>query len=119
VSRLQCGSGTAPLTDARPCSIGYGGGGPEDPLREVSALERRARTERRVSGGRFYLTATCRADVDRVTIRTPRDVRTLAPSERAHIVFALYDGTFPSGEIVVTAHLRSGASRSERITPSL
>jgi hypothetical protein len=56
--------------------------------------------------------------VDRVTIRTPRDVRTLVPSARGHVVFALYDGTFPSGAIVVTSHQRGGTARSERIDPS-
>jgi hypothetical protein len=118
IPRLNCSANAPRLTQARPCSLSWGGGGPDDPLREDN-LARRARTERRVSGSRFYLTATCRTDVDRVTIRTPRDLRSLVPSSRAHIVFALYDGTFPSGEILVSAHLHSGATRSQRITPSL
>jgi hypothetical protein len=49
-----------------------------------------------------------------VTIQTPRDLRTLVPSSHGHVVFALYDGGFPAGDLVVTAHLRSGKQRSER-----
>jgi hypothetical protein len=106
--------GIGPLTDASPCSIGWGTGWPDNALRDDSAA-RRARTQRRVSGGHSYLSAVCRADVDRVTIRTPRDIRTLAPTANGHIVFALYDGTFPAGDIIVTTHLRDGATRSQRI----
>jgi hypothetical protein len=52
-------------------------------------------------------------------IQTPRDVRTLVPSPRGHVVFALYESAFPSGELVVTSHLRDGSSRTERIDLSL
>jgi hypothetical protein len=111
----QCVTGgIGPLTDASPCSIGWGTGWPDNTVRDDDAV-RRARTQRRVSGGHSYLTAVCRADVDRVTIRTPRDLRTLTPTTRGHLVFALYDGTFPAGDIVVTTHLRNGATRSQRI----
>jgi hypothetical protein len=34
-------------------------------------------------------------------------------------VFALYDGTFPSGEIVATYHRRDGSTRTERFDASL
>ena len=78
-------------------------------------LLRRARIERRVLPGRFELLAECHRSVERVTIRSPRDIRTLIPSDRGHVVFALYDGGFPAGEIVLTAHLRGGGRYTERI----
>ena len=117
---LECLDQSSALTTAHPCALGWGGGGPDDPIQERSdPLLRRAHIERRISGGRFRITATCAPDVDRVTIQTPRDVRTLVPSGRGHVVFALYDGTFPSGQLVVTYHRRDGSRRSETIDPSL
>ena len=41
-----------------------------------------------------------------VTIRTPRDVRTLIPSEG--FVMAVYDGQFPGGKVTATARMRDG-----------
>jgi hypothetical protein len=46
-----------------------------------------------------------------VTIETPRDVRTLTPSAGDHVFAAVYDGGFPSGHIVVIAHMRDGSRR--------
>jgi hypothetical protein len=109
---FECAVLRAPFTDRRPCSISWGGGYDEPADRD--ALQRRARIERRISPGRFQITAECRGDVERVSIRTPRDLRTLVPSARGHVVFALYDGDFPAGDIVVTFHLRSGEQRRER-----
>ena len=83
-------------------------------MEDRDPLLRRARVQRRLSPGRFQIEARCRADVERVTIQTPRDLRTLVPSSHGHVVFALYDGGFPAGDLVVTAHLRSGKQRSER-----
>jgi hypothetical protein len=97
----------------RPLWIGYSGGSADPEQRDP--LLRRARIERRVLPDRFELLAECHPSVERVTIRSPRDVRTLVPSERGHVVFALYDGGFPAGEIVVTAHLRGGGRHAERI----
>jgi hypothetical protein len=98
-------------TRRRPLLISYGGG--TAPV-EQSALAQRARRERRLLPGRFELRVDCHPDVEQVTIRTPRDIRTLVPSPRAHIVFALYDGGFPAGKIVVTATLAGGRRYSER-----
>jgi hypothetical protein len=36
-------------------------------------------------------------------------------ASRGHVVFALYDGSFPAGALVVTAHLRGGGAYTERI----
>jgi hypothetical protein len=99
-------------TRRKPLWIGYGGGSGD--TRAPDPLLQRARIERRVLPGRFEVVAECHPSVERVTIRSPRDIRTLVPSERGHVVFALYDGFFPAGKLVVTAHLRGGGTYSER-----
>jgi len=43
-----------------------------------------------------------------VTLETPRDVRTLTPTGRAHAFLAAYDGSFPTGKIRVVARFRDG-----------
>jgi hypothetical protein len=35
--------------------------------------------------------------VREITIQTPRDVRTIVPSPRAHAFIVVYDGSFPAG----------------------
>ena len=101
-------------TPGRPVWPSYGWG--DDAVgRGPDPLLSRARIERRVLTGRFSLQAECDPSVDRVTIRSPRDIRTLVPSKRGHVVFALYDDMFPAGQIVITAHLRGGGRRIERL----
>ena len=92
------------LTRKLPCtySAGFGGGAQE----EDDAFLRRARVERRVQPGRTVFTAICRPDVERVTLQSSRDVRTLAPSPTGHVVLAVYDGGFLDGAPNLTAHLR-------------
>lgn len=41
------------------------------------------------------------------------------PYGGGHVVFALYDGTFPSGQIVATYHLRDGTTRTKKVSSSL
>ena len=92
------------MTRERPCTTGesYGGGqpAPDDPFRS------RARIERRVQVGRTVYWAICSADVDRVTLRSPRDIRTLVPSPSGRVVLAVYDGIFIDGGVELTPHLR-------------
>jgi hypothetical protein len=57
------------------------------------------------------VSGTTHSDVTAITIATPRDVRTLVPSPRAHAFIAVYDGEFATGEIVITAHFSDGTSR--------
>ena len=64
--------------------------------------------------GRFELVVECHPSVERVTIRSPRDIRTLVPSERGHVVFALYDGHFSAGELVLIATMRGGGRVVQR-----
>jgi hypothetical protein len=50
------------------------------------------------------------AAVRTVTITTSRDIRTLVPDPRTHVVLAVYDGDFPAGRLKFTATLRDGRS---------
>ena len=56
------------------------------------------------------------ADVQRVTLHTPRDVRELVPSPVGHAVLGVHDGEFVDGEFVLTAQLRDGTTWTERGT---
>ena len=105
---------TAP-SKQRPCDIGYGFSNEED-FDSRDAFTARARLERRLSAGRTTLYAQCGADVQRVTLHTPRDVRELVPSPVGHAVLGVYDGEFVDGEFVLTAQLRDGTTWTERGT---
>jgi hypothetical protein len=100
-------------TAKRPCDIGWSGGNAEE-LEGQEAFLAQARAQRRLLAGRTSLYAVCGADVERVTLRTPRDVRTLVPSAVGHAILAVFDGDFVGGEFVVTAHLQGGGTWTER-----
>lgn len=77
---------------------------------------RAARERRRTLPGRTTIVATARPDVELVTLRTPRDVRTLRPSERGGSMLVVYDGELLGGaDIEYTAVLRGG----RRVTHAL
>jgi hypothetical protein len=88
-------------TRAFPMRIDTGiwGEGEDDP---------RGRVERRVENTRIIFSGRVHADVVSVTIKTPRDVRTLIPSSRAHALLAVYDGRFPAGKVTATARMKDG-----------
>jgi hypothetical protein len=69
------------------------------------------RVARRTLQGITSIGGVAHESVTALTIATPRDVRTLIPSKRAHAFLAVYDGEFPTGAIVITAHFRNGTSR--------
>jgi hypothetical protein len=102
------------LTRARPCSVTTGFGNAEE-LEGDDTFLRQARVERRLLAGRTTITAQCMAGVDRVTVRTPRDTRTLVPSPIAHLILAVYDGDFPNGQLVITAHFATGGTVTQRL----
>ena len=97
----------------RPCDIGWGGGNAEE-LEGQDAFLAQARVERRLLAGRTNVSGQCGADVERVTLRTPRDVRTLVPSATGRAVLAVFDGLFVDGELELTYHLRGGKTVVER-----
>jgi hypothetical protein len=75
---------------------------------EPGSDPQRGRVARRTLGGLTTYAGRARSDVRWVTIATPRDVRTLAPSRRAKAILAVYDGDFPTGQTVFTSTLRNG-----------
>lgn len=109
VDCIWVGEGTHPTPD-RPLEVAYGfsaGGSPSLPPATQTAPSP-GRVMRRTLPGRFTVTGLAHDDVVSVTIATPRDVRTVTPSRRAHVFAAVYDGDFPVGEIAVSARLRDG-----------
>ncbi len=67
----------------------------------------RGHVERRVLQGRTTISGEVHPDVVSVTLRTPRDVRTLIPS-KDHLILAIYEGTFPIGNVSATARMKDG-----------
>lgn len=57
---------------------------------------------------RTVLSGRTTAAVTAVTITTSRDIRTVVPDPRTHVVLAVYDGTFPAERLKITATLRDG-----------
>ena len=74
----------------------------------------RGHVERRVLRGRTTISGEVHPDVVSITLRTPRDVRTLVPS-KDHLVLAVYEGTFPTGNVTATAHMRDGRDVSRSV----
>ena len=107
LSRTACRPLSAKPDPKRPCDIGWGGGN-ADELEGGDAFARRARTERRLLSGRTQVWGQCSDQVDRITVRTPRDIRTLVPSAVGHAFLAVYDGDFPAGRLTITAQLKNG-----------
>jgi hypothetical protein len=101
------------LTHSRPIDLGFGFAN-TDPERK-GLFDDRARVERRLQPGRTAITVRCSPDVRSVTVSTPRDTRVLVPSAHGHVVFAVYDGDFTSGDIVVTATLRDGSHHRQTL----
>ncbi|MBE2317931.1 hypothetical protein DVA67_018260 [Solirubrobacter sp. CPCC 204708] len=75
-------------------------------LSSIPQGDDRGKIERRTLDNRLVFSGRVHSTVERVTIRTPRDVRTLIPSNG--FVLAVYDGQFTGGKATATAHLRDG-----------
>lgn len=98
--RVACGRLVPTRKDPLQMDTLISGGGPQG--------EDRGRIERRVLEGRIVYWGRVHPDVVSVTIKTPRDVRTLIPSKDFHMIVAVYDGLFPGGKATATAHVRNG-----------
>jgi hypothetical protein len=72
-----------------------------------------AQVARRTLPGRTTITGAVAPGVVSVTLRTPRDIRTLRPT-REGLILAVFDGTFYGGEIVATSHFRDGHTDVDR-----
>lgn len=91
----------------RPCDLSWGSAA-EIEMERNDAVFARGLIERRLQEGRSTVWGQCAPEVERVTLQTPRDVRTLVPSAIGHAFLAIYDGTFVDGKLKITAHLRGG-----------
>lgn len=98
--RSQLGGG-APVT----VQVQGPGQGPQDATHRAPSA---AQVVRRTLPGRTFVYGLVRPDVLSITLRTPRDIRTLTPS--AGTFLAVYDGAFYGGEVSATAKLRDGSS---------
>ncbi len=71
--------------------------------------------QRRTLPGRTIITGIAEADVESVTIATPRDVRTLRPVGPSHVMIVVYDGQFFRGTITATVLMRDGRTVTEHV----
>jgi hypothetical protein len=86
------------------------------PGRTVATTTTPAQIARRTLPGHTTISGYASADVTSITLRTPRDIRTLRPV--GGVFLAVYDGAFYGGSIVATAHLRDGRTVTQRIPAS-
>lgn len=103
-SRFDCRRASAP-TAAHPLKVSTSSYANNDEDPALTAQLRRPI-------GRLVLYGRTTPSVTSVTIRSPRDIRTVKPSLGSGAFVAVYDGTFQNQAITVTAHLPGGRSVS-------
>jgi hypothetical protein len=79
----------------------------DDPIYTEGA-PRAQGTARRTAPGLTWTAGQVGAEVRSITFRTPRDVRTLAPSAIGNAFLVVYDGQFPSGRSEMVLGLADG-----------
>jgi hypothetical protein len=104
-----CRGPDAALTRDRPLQV-VGTSGQEE-LAEGGDPQA-GRLARRTLPGLSVIYGTAHPDVATVTFVTPRGIRTVAPAGRTHAFLAVYDGTFPAGEVEVIAEFADGTSKT-------
>jgi len=112
----------APAYSCRMGKVGPNAGRPVDVAGELGGSSggrpSAARIARRTQAGTTKVFGTSLPSVESITVRSPRDVRTLVPTGPARAFIVVYDGSFPTGGPVVTATLRGGRTWSQRTGPS-
>jgi hypothetical protein len=96
----------------RPVLLAVAGGG-GDLAAEGGDPGGAGRIARRTQKGMTIYSARVAPDVVAVTLETPRDVRTLIPGGPAHAILAVYDGTFPAGQVRLIARYRDGHTKTQ------
>jgi len=121
LSELQIGGGSgcsrgdeAKLFRRVPVLLGYSTGG-GDLAEEGGDSGGTGRIARRTQPGLMIYNGRVAPDVVSVTLETPRDVRTLIPGGPAHAILAVYDGSFPTGQVRVIARFRDGHTKVQTI----
>lgn len=113
-ARFDCSRTHGLLYRKRPLDLRIGSGGDLG-----TELKPSGRNVRRTLSGRTTITGTALPDVRFITVETPRDVRTIEPTSRTRAFVLVYDGTFPTGKIVVTTTFKDGQEHVDTIPPSL
>ncbi|MDX6547296.1 MAG: hypothetical protein QOG33_846 [Gaiellales bacterium] len=112
---LTCPVGPAGFSHRRPLVVGQSGGaslaGDQAPDPGRALL--------RTLPGRTTVYGITRPDVTLLTISTPRDVRTVAPSKNGHAFLVVYDGVFAAGRITITAKLADGTTTTSTMSALL
>jgi hypothetical protein len=94
--------------------MGWSGG--SGPLVEEGAdTGGTGRIARRTQPGSMTFTGQAAPGVVAVTLETPRDVRTLIPTGPTRAIMAVYDGSFPTGSVRITARFKDGHVRTEEL----
>lgn len=110
----HCFSSGVALSHSMPIAISSGGSSIPyglDPEAEPDNGRVRLRTLR----GQTTLGGVTSPDVREVTIKSPRDVRTVLPSPRAHVFLVVYDGLFPTGDFVLTSTFADGSHATQKV----
>lgn len=72
----------------------------------------------RLQPGRTLIFGLTHPDIVSLTITTPRDVRTVIPSQPGHGFLVVYDGGFAGGKVTATAHFRDGRTQDVELPGS-
>lgn len=109
VRTMQCPSrGT--LTRKRPTTGSSGGADLGQEPMNVAGAPVPQRVARRALPGLRWFSGQAAPDVESITFKTPRDVRTIVPGSPAHAYLVVYDGTFASGTLRTIARFKDGTT---------
>ncbi|HET6507485.1 MAG TPA: hypothetical protein VFG42_11920 [Baekduia sp.] len=109
-----CGVRGPSLFKDHPVLLGWSGGG-GDTAEEGGDTGGTGRIARRTQRGLMTFTGQAAPGVVAVTLETPRDVRTLIPSGPTRAIIAVYDGSFPTGSVKITARFKDGHVQTDRL----
>ncbi|MDW5594807.1 hypothetical protein VSS74_10690 [Conexibacter stalactiti] len=100
--------GNEPLTRRRPLFTWV----TSQPQSQVGSP--RDRRIARTLPGLTTLVGRAHPEVVAITVSGPRDVRTITPSPRDRVFAVVWDGTFPTGSLLLRARMRDGSVRVQR-----
>lgn len=110
----SCGRRTAGIFKQHPVVLGWSGGA-GDTVEEGGDTGGTGRIARRTQKGMMTFSGQAAPGVVEVTLETPRDVRTLIPSGPTHAIMAVYDGSFPTGSVKITARFKDGHVQTDEL----
>lgn len=104
--------GPGAVNRRRPFAGGYGSAMEQG---EPAADPVPGRIARRTLPGMQYFAGRVPDDVRSLTLASPRDVRTIAPSSDAHAYLVVYDGRFSAGAMTIVSRYVDGTTTRQRI----